>query len=230
MFITLLIFLCSSYQAFGCEVLFKNGTEAYNEVSKNLGNVTYFFIYGFSNIFEKTSFFNEEKIEFLTNRVTYMNNIPSYNSYFVSSHTNTELDGIWKFEFVEQYGADKKKPIIYIVYKKTESNEKAILLQTCELSLYFVSNQPKIRKHLFLFYFGAEKPNSELQNEMVQKYSNNFTVFPKFSKYGNYCDIVNYTFFGCPPRMQNYKTFNYSWIFGVTFLCVALIVFGFFIE
>jgi hypothetical protein len=142
------------------------------------------------------------------------------------------MDGLWKIQAVEQqqFGSVEKKPIVYMVYKKTESEGKAIFMHTCELSLYFAVKKPKIRKNLFLFYFGAEKPNPELQSEMILKYSNDAIVFPKFSRYGNYCDIVNYTFFGCPPRMQNYKTFNYSWAFGVAFLIIALICFGIFIQ
>jgi hypothetical protein len=121
-----------------------------------------------------------------------------------------------------------RQPGIFVFYKESKAKKKAIILHVCELSKYFPKAPLMVRKISFLFYFAEDKLNeNETEVEgLVEKYYHNITVLQKYSKYKDFCDIVDYTFNGCPAENPPEK-FNYTflWIFLFASAAVLYIIF-----
>jgi hypothetical protein len=81
-----------------------------------------------------------------------------------------------------------------------------------------------VRNISFLFYFAEDKPSETEIEELVEKYYHNVTVLQKYSKYKNFCDIVNYTFNGCPAEDSEKSNYTFLWIFLFASAAVLYII------
>jgi hypothetical protein len=123
-----------------------------------------------------------------------------------------------------------RQPGIFVFYKESKAKKKAIILHVCELSKYFPKAPLMVRKISFLFYFAEDKPNETEIDELINKYYHNITVLQKYSKYKDFCDIVDFTFNGCPaenpPENSEKSNYTFLWIFLFASAAVLFIVSG----
>jgi triacylglycerol esterase/lipase EstA (alpha/beta hydrolase family) len=211
-------------------VLYENGTEEHRKIVENFEKLHYFFVYGYSSVFGESFFSNNQSYELMNNEIPFLC-FGENNDNFILNATNTELNGFWTEGIRTHLNPfdSKRKPILNIVHKKSKAKKKAIILHTCELSKYFSNVPLTIRKISYLFYFAEDEPNSNEVEEIIDKDFDNVIVLQKYLKYKENCDIVGYTFNGCPPAelMENVgKSKNtQTWIYLFVFAAVLFIIF-----
>jgi hypothetical protein len=219
MLVIFLYLLSFNKEVFGCEVLYEYGTEEYKEIVRNLDGLHYFFVSGYSSVFGENTFVDsrmDNKIPFLARSI--------FSKFHSLNFTGTELDGdLWIIDF--STNASYGVPGVDVLYKKSKAKKKkAIILHLCELAQISPKVPITVRNFSYLFYFAEDKPNeneTEIE-ELVGEYYHNITVLQKYSKYKDYCDIVKYTFKGCPDS----KKFDYTflWIFLFASAVILFIV------
>jgi hypothetical protein len=215
----LVIFLCLltfNKEIFGCEVLYENGTEEHKKIVEDLENVHYFFVVGYSSVFGENSFVDSR----INNEVPFMT-VGQNSDIYTLNVTSTELDGDWTD--LDSFYCPRQ-PGIFVFYKQSKAKKKAIILHVCELSKYFPKAPLMVRNISFLFYFAEDKSNDTEIEGLVGKYYHNVTVLPKYSKYKNFCDIVNYTFNGCPAENSEKSDYTFLWIFLFASAAVLYII------
>lgn len=227
MFLTLLLVENFALGIFGCQVLFAKSSENYSDILKGLDKNHYFFIYGYSNIKEKASFLNESSLSYLANSVPLTYIRKKSNNEIILNNTESELDGVWKNKFeikeslVHKY---KNKTQIHFYYKYSETEYMAILLTTCEFSMYFVKKGFVIRNFFYLFYVGPKFLDYQEREVIINSKLEDFKVFPKYTKYGDHCDLVRNTFNGCPAELTLNCWQTYSFFLMLTVLIVITVV------
>jgi hypothetical protein len=229
MLITSLCLLSFYKVIFGCEVLYENGTEEHRKIVENFGKFHYYFVYGYSSVFGENSFVNNRSYELMNDQVPFLC-FRKNTDIFILNATNTDLDGVWTEGTSTHTNPfhSKWKLILNIVHKKSKAKKKAIILHTCELSKYFSNDPLTIRKISYLFYFAEEKPNLNEVDEIIEKYFHNVTVLRKYSNYEENCDVVDYTFNGCPHaelmenagKSKNTQTFIYLFVFAAVLFII----------
>jgi hypothetical protein len=229
MLIIFLFLLSFRNEIFGCEVLYENGTEEHNKIVENFEKLRYFFVYGYSSVFGENSFVDNRSYKLMNDQVPLLY-IGDDADNFILNATNTELDGVWTEKITNHLNPfdSKRKSSIFFVFKKSKAKKKAIILHTCELSKYFSKVPLTIRKISYLFYFAEDEPNEDEIEELIEKYFDNVIVLQKYSIYKENCDIVNYTFNGCPAadiieKAENSKNTN-LWIILLIFAAILFII------
>jgi hypothetical protein len=214
----LVIFLCLlsfNNEIFGCEVLYENGTKEHNKIVEDLEKIHYFFVVGYSSVFGENSFMDNR----INNGIPFMT-VGQNSDIYTLNVTSAELDGDWT-DLYSFYCP--RQPGIFVFYKQSKAKKKAIILHVCELSKYFPRVPLMVRNFSFLFYFAEDKPNDTEIEGLVGKYYHNVTVLQKYSKYKNFCDIVNYTFNGCPENSEK-SNYTFLWIFLFASAAVLYII------
>jgi hypothetical protein len=217
MLVIFLYLLTFNKEIFGCEVLYENGTEEHNKIVEDLENIHYFFVFGYSSVFGENSFMDNR----INNGIPFMTAVINSDIYTLNV-TSTELDGDWTdvYSFYSY-----RQPGIFVFYKKSNAKKKAIILHVCELSKYFPKVLLMVRNISVLLYFAEDKLSDTEIEELEEKYYHNITVLQKYSKYKNFCDIVNYTFNGCPAKNPPEKSnYTFLWIFLFASAAVLFII------
>jgi hypothetical protein len=219
MLVILLYLLSFNKEIFGCEVLYENATEEHDKIVEDLELTHYFFVFGYSSVFGENSFVPDSrmdnKLPFLTSGKT--------SAVYTLNFTSTELDGDWTEGNPFQC---YRVPPVYVFYKKSKAKKRAIILHICELAKYFRKPPLMVRNISYLFYFAEDKPNDNEHEieELINKYYHNITVLQKYSKYKDYCDIVKYTFNGCPAENSEKSDYTFLWIFLFASAAVLYII------